>query len=124
MRQARKLGDILVVGVISDEAILRSKGPPVMNLEERIIMAQACKWVDEVQAGVEFSQTPAILDRYNCDFGVHGDDLVIRKDTGVDANHEARVAGRLKIVKRTEGISTTDLVGKMLLMTQNVLTES
>jgi len=29
-----------------------------------------------------------------------------------------REAGRLKIIKRTEGISTTALVGKLLLMTK------
>ncbi len=29
-----------------------------------------------------------------------------------------RDAGRLRIVKRTEGVSTTDLVGRLLLMTK------
>jgi ethanolamine-phosphate cytidylyltransferase len=90
MRQAKKLGDILVIGVISDEEILRCKGPPVMNLDERKIMAEACKWVDEVQAGVEYYVTPAILERFNCDYVVHGDDLAIRKDTGTDAYQDVR----------------------------------
>jgi ethanolamine-phosphate cytidylyltransferase len=33
--QARRLGDELVVGVHSDEAILENKGPTVMTLAER-----------------------------------------------------------------------------------------
>ena len=46
MRQARSLGDFLVVGVIADSEIERCKGPPVMNEKERTIMAKACKWAD------------------------------------------------------------------------------
>lgn len=124
MRQAKALGDILVVGVISDEEIRRSKGPPVMNQEERQAMALACKWADEVQLGVEYYVTPEILARYNCDYVVHGDDIAIRKDTGTDAYHDVRVAGKLKVIKRTEGISTTEMVGKMLLMSQSEIITS
>lgn len=35
LRQARVLGDELVVGVISDEEIKANKGPPVMSMDER-----------------------------------------------------------------------------------------
>lgn len=37
---------------------------------------------------------------------------------GRDAYEEAKRLGRFKTIKRTEGISTTDLVGRMLLMTR------
>lgn len=117
MRQARSLGDELVVGVIADSEIARCKGPPVMSQEERAVMAEACKWVDCVVMGVEYYVTPEILERVGCDYVVHGDDIAIRKDTGTDAYADVRAAGKLKIVKRTEGISTTEMVGKMLLMT-------
>lgn len=35
LRQARALGDELVVGVVSDEEIKANKGPPVMSMDER-----------------------------------------------------------------------------------------
>lgn len=35
LRQARALGDELVVGVMSDEEIKANKGPPVMSMDER-----------------------------------------------------------------------------------------
>ena len=35
LRQAKALGDELVVGVVSDEEILANKGPPVLSMEER-----------------------------------------------------------------------------------------
>jgi ethanolamine-phosphate cytidylyltransferase len=37
MLQARRLGDELLVGVHSDEAILENKGPTVMIMKERLV---------------------------------------------------------------------------------------
>ena len=42
--------------------------------------------------------------------------MAIDKRTGKDAYSEVKKAKRIKVFKRTEGICTTDLVGKMLLM--------
>lgn len=36
LRQAKALGDELVVGVVSDEEIVANKGPPVLSMEERL----------------------------------------------------------------------------------------
>lgn len=35
LRQAKALGDELIVGVVSDEQIIANKGPPVLSMEER-----------------------------------------------------------------------------------------
>jgi len=48
---------------------------------------------------------------------VHGDDLTLTVE-GLDTYHLVKNAGRYREVKRTEGISTTDVVGRMLLMTK------
>ena len=117
IRQAKALTDVLVVGVHSDAEILRHKGPPVMNNEERMATVRACKWVDEVVFDTPYDPSLALLDRLSCDFCVHGDDMSTTAD-GRDAYDEVKRAGRMKIVKRTEGISTTDLVGRLLLMTK------
>jgi len=57
-------------------------------------------------------------DKLNCDFCVHGDDLATTPD-GQDAYGKVKEAGRMKVIKRTEGISTTDLVGRLLLVTKS-----
>jgi len=49
--QAKSLGDQLVVGLIPDREILRCKGPPVLNEEERYALVASVKWVDEVITG-------------------------------------------------------------------------
>ncbi len=51
MRQAKALGDELVLGLIPDSEILMAKGPPVMNDAERKTMVESVKWVDEVIEG-------------------------------------------------------------------------
>lgn len=58
-----------------------------------------------------------LLIKLDCDYCVHGDDLSTTAD-GRDAYAEVKEAGRMKVVKRTEGVSTTDLVGRLLLMTR------
>lgn len=45
------MGDQLVVGLINDAEILRCKGPPVMNEEERGTLVESVKWVDEILRG-------------------------------------------------------------------------
>jgi ethanolamine-phosphate cytidylyltransferase len=75
------------------------------------------KWVDEVAFGVPYSPTIELLDSLNCDFAVHGDDMPTNAE-GTSAYDEVIKAGRCKIIKRTEGVSTTSLVGRLLLMTR------
>jgi len=112
LRQARKLGDVLVAGVHSDAEITRAKGMPVLNNEERLALVHACKWVDEVVFDTPYNPTVELLDRLNCDFVAHGDDIGPTYAEVMEAN-------RLRVIKRTEGVSTTDIVGRLLLMTKD-----
>ncbi|XWS09543.1 hypothetical protein CRYUN_Cryun40dG0093700 [Craigia yunnanensis] len=118
LRQARALGDQLVVGVVSDAEIIANKGPPVTPLHERMIMVKAVKWVDEVICNAPYAITEdfmkKLFDEYNIDYIIHGDDPCVLPD-GTDAYALAKKAGRYKQIKRTEGISSTDIVGRMLL---------
>lgn len=116
LRQAKKLGDYLIVGVHNDEEITLHKGPPVMTAEERYKMVRSVKWVDEVVEASPYVTTLDILDTHNCDFCAHGDDITCTVD-GVDTYQAVKDAGRYREYKRTAGVSTTDLVGRMLLMT-------
>ncbi|KAL4557737.1 hypothetical protein LXL04_035925 [Taraxacum kok-saghyz] len=118
LRQARALGDQLIVGVVSDAEITINKGPPVTPLHERMIMVSAVKWVDEVIPDAPYAITEEFMrklfDEYNIDYIIHGDDPCILPD-GTDAYALAKKAGRYKQIKRTEGVSSTDIVGRMLL---------
>ncbi|EGX49861.1 hypothetical protein AOL_s00076g502 [Orbilia oligospora ATCC 24927] len=117
MLQAKQLGKHLVVGIHSDEEITANKGPTVMNLKERVSAVDACKWSDlSVPYAPYVTQIPW-LDHFGCQFVVHGDDVTTDAD-GNDCYRLVKAEDRFKIVKRTPGISTTDLVGRMLLCTK------
>ncbi|KAG8649999.1 ethanolamine-phosphate cytidylyltransferase isoform X2 [Manihot esculenta] len=121
LRQARALGDELVVGVVSDAEIIANKGPPVTPMHERMIMVKAIKWVDEVIPDAPYAITEGFMkklfEEYNIDYIIHGDDPCVLPD-GTDAYALAKKAGRYKQIKRTEGVSSTDIVGRMLLCTR------
>jgi len=110
----------LVAGVHNDEAILEQKGPTVFKDPERLALVTACKWVDEVAADLPYLITPQLLDSLNCDFVAHGDDLPTRSD-GTSVYGSVIEAGRFKLIKRTEGVSTTTLIGRLLSMSMDHL---
>ncbi|OLY83176.1 Ethanolamine-phosphate cytidylyltransferase [Smittium mucronatum] len=120
LRQAKELGDYLIVGVHSDVEIEKNKGPCVMHEDERYIAVSACKWVDQVVKDAPYVTSLEVLQKYNVDFVVHGDDITTAAD-GTDCYQEVKDAGKYKEVKRTEGVSTTEIVGRMLLFTKDHL---
>ncbi|CCG84979.1 protein of unknown function [Taphrina deformans PYCC 5710] len=118
IRQAKTMGKYLVCGVHSDEEIALNKGIPVMNADERYTAAGACKWVDEVAEGAPYVMDLDYMDEKGCQFVVHGDDITTDAN-GVDCYQEVKDKGRFLVCKRTPAISTTDLVGRMLLHTRD-----
>ena len=107
----------LVAGVHTDASIAQQKGPPVMNQAERVAMVEACKWVDEVAIIPDYLIDVALLDSLRCDFVAHGDDLPIRTD-GTGMYHQAIRANRFRMIQRTEGVSTTTFIGRLLQVTR------
>eukprot|EP00285_Hemiselmis_virescens_P019770 CAMPEP_0173378468 /NCGR_PEP_ID=MMETSP1356-20130122/1620_1 /TAXON_ID=77927 ORGANISM="Hemiselmis virescens, Strain PCC157" /NCGR_SAMPLE_ID=MMETSP1356 /ASSEMBLY_ACC=CAM_ASM_000847 /LENGTH=429 /DNA_ID=CAMNT_0014331543 /DNA_START=243 /DNA_END=1532 /DNA_ORIENTATION=+ len=123
-RQAKALGDYLIVGLNPDSEVVRYKGSaPLFKEEERLQAIKACKWVDEVVENVPYVLDEKYLNevvfgQYGVDYVVHGDDPCLDAD-GNDVFASSKKAGKYREIKRTEGVSTTDLVGRMLLMTRD-----
>jgi len=123
LRQAKALGDYLIVGVNSSQTVIEQKGtPPVMTDEERLIAVEAVKWVDEVVPNVPYVMNPdyieEITQKYKIDIFVHGDDPCFDAQ-GNDVYAHVKAQGKFRTVKRTEGVSSTELVGRMLLLTRD-----
>lgn len=118
IRQAKTMGRYLVCGVHSDEEITLNKGIPVMNMDERCTSAAALKWVDEIGEGAPYVMDLKYMDEKGCQYVVHGDDITTDAQ-GVDCYQEVKDKGRFLVCKRTPAISTTDLVGRMLLYTRD-----
>ncbi|XP_074579599.1 ethanolamine-phosphate cytidylyltransferase-like [Curcuma longa] len=121
LRQARTLGDQLVVGVVSDDEIKANKGSPVTQLHE----SHDIDFYDAEEEDISEGNAPfiKIQKKYedilifhiveifdDNDYIIHGDDPCLLPD-GTDAYALAKKAGRYKQIKRT-GVSSTDVVGK------------
>lgn len=77
------------------------------------------KWVDEVIADAPYEITEEFMKRlfndHKIDYIIHGDDPCLLPD-GTDAYALAKSAGRYKQIKRTEGVSSTDIVGTTIIL--------
>lgn len=95
LRQAKEMGEYLVVGVHSDEEITKYKGIPIMNEKERIAVLESFKWVDEIVPNAPYCTDLQIVQQHNCEFVVHGDDPVVTTN-GRDPYDEIKAAGKYK----------------------------
>ena len=116
IKKAKKLGQV-TVGLLTDEAIASYKSLPIMSFNERKIIVENIKGVDEVvpQETLDYVSN---LKKIKPDFVVHGDDW----KTGVQKEIRQRVidalyewGGELIESSYTKGISSSkikDLIRK------------
>lgn len=91
---------------------MAAKGPTILSGAERKEILEAVKWGDQVIPDTPYEVTEPILDEFNCQYYIHGDDPVM-----VDGHNICDVlkgVNRFKEIRRTTGVSTTDLTGKLL----------
>jgi len=115
LEQAKKLypHTTLIVGVCTDTDTLYHKGKTVMPQSERVESVRACKWVDEIIQDTPWVPTVSFLDEHNIDFVAH-DAIPYASDEMEDVYAEVKAAGRFAETQRTEGVSTSDLILRII----------
>ena len=112
LEYARSLGDLLIVGLNSDESVRRLKGPdrPIFRLADRAKVLTSLRPVDMV---VPFSQdTPLLLIKtLKPDIIVKGGDYT--EESVVGAELVRSWGGVVKIFNFIEGYSTTKIIEKL-----------
>jgi ethanolamine-phosphate cytidylyltransferase len=88
------------------------------NNNNSVAAVEACRWATKAVPRAPYVTSLPWITHYGCQYVVHGDDITSDSD-GKDCYRYVKAAGRFKVVKRTPGISTTDLVGRMLLCTKS-----
>jgi cytidyltransferase-like protein len=111
LRAARELGDQLVVGVLSDETAAAYKRTPIMSMSERVAVIAACRYVDEVIPNAPVRLNVEFLTEHDLALVVHGDDVT--EDVAADVYGPAVESGRLRLVPRIEGVSTSDVIARV-----------
>eukprot|EP00164_Ancoracysta_twista_P000920 GFYU01001208.1.p1 GENE.GFYU01001208.1~~GFYU01001208.1.p1 ORF type:complete len:365 (-),score=114.00 GFYU01001208.1:1402-2496(-) len=106
----------LVVGSCSDEMTHTYKGRTVMTDVERYESLRHCKWVDEVITDAPWVVTQEFLDEHKIDYVAH-DALPYGDATGqaADVYQFVKEQGRFLETKRTESVSTSDIVTRIII---------
>lgn len=84
-----------------------------MDEKERAEMVAHCRFVDEVVACCPWEITQEFIDEYDIDYVVHGEDVCLN-DAGEDVYGFVKSIGKFKTIKRTDGVSTSDLIMRIL----------
>ena len=61
LKNCKALGDKLIVGVLTDAAIMEKKPRPTMNFDERFDLVRSLKWVDVVVAQNTYSPLENVM---------------------------------------------------------------
>ena len=61
LKNAKALGDKLIVGVLTDEAAMEKKPKPTMSFDERFDLTRSLKWVDVVIAQNKYSPLDNVM---------------------------------------------------------------
>ena len=113
LRQARAIGDCLVVGLNSDNSVMRLKGPsrPVNPQADRALVLSAIQYVDHL---VLFDEdTPCDLIRaLRPDVLVKGGDYTPESVIGRDIVLE--YGGEVKVLNTNRAVSTTATIERIL----------
>jgi rfaE bifunctional protein nucleotidyltransferase chain/domain/rfaE bifunctional protein kinase chain/domain len=112
LNQAKRLGDVLVVAVNSDESVRRLKGPdrPVNPAADRVAVLAALSCVDHVVVFDEDSPT-ALIELARPDVYVKGGDY--RPDLIPEAPLVRRLGGEVRVLDYLYDRSTTRLIERI-----------
>ncbi|MBN2246910.1 MAG: D-glycero-beta-D-manno-heptose 1-phosphate adenylyltransferase [Candidatus Aminicenantes bacterium] len=111
-KQAKKLGDVLIVAVNDDASIQRLKGPnrPIFPLEERVEVLEAVAYIDYL---LSFSQdTPKeLITALLPDILVKGGDWA--HDEVVGRVEVKGAGGKVVVIPYLPGYSSTEIIKKI-----------
>ena len=102
LKKASRLGQV-IVGLTRDADVKRVKGySPELRFAHRKEILLSIRYVDEV-VPTPWTITNRVLEKHDIDFLVHGDD-----------NQNDVPAHKLKVFRRTDGVSTSILRSRVL----------
>ena len=103
----------LMVGCCNDELTHAKKGKTVMDENERYEALRHCRYVDEVVVDAPWTLDDEFMTQHKIDFVAH-DDEPYTTGSSVDVYATVKARGMFIATQRTEGVSTSDLVARIV----------
>lgn len=104
---------VLICGVPSDKVTHKLKGLTVLTDVQRCESLRHCRWVDEVIPDAPWCVTPKFLAKHKIDYVAH-DDLPYGGADSDDIYKPIKEMGKFLATQRTDGISTSDIITKII----------
>ncbi len=103
----------LIIGACSDELTHSLKGRTVMTDVERYEAIRHCRYVDEIIRDAPWKITDEFLEKHKIDFVAQDSTPYVSKETD-DIYKDVKEKGLFVATKRTTGISTSDIVARIV----------
>ncbi|PWZ02951.1 hypothetical protein BCV70DRAFT_145894, partial [Testicularia cyperi] len=103
----------LIVGVVSSYSCAKHKNKPVLTSAERYECVRNCRWVDEVLEDAPWVVDQNLIDTLEIDYIAH-DDLPYSGIGMEDIYAFVKKQGRFLPTRRTDGVSTSELLGRIV----------
>lgn len=103
----------LIVGIPNDKETHSRKGLTVLTDKQRYETVRHCRWVDEVIEDAPWIITMDFMNKHHIDYCAH-DDLPYVADGIDDIYKPMKEEGRFLTTQRTDGISTSDIITKII----------
>lgn len=109
--ERKKPGDLVYIGIHSDETTKAYKRTPVMSMEARIRVVEACRYVDQVIPDSPLKITKDYIDRHKIDY-VYIPDNRTAAESAVWYSHPME-QGMVRVLQYTGSVSTTDIIKRI-----------
>lgn len=112
LNQAKALGDILIVGLNTDESVRRLKGPgrPINRVEDRAQVLTALSCVDHIISFTEDNPIP-LIEAICPDVYVKGGDYT--RETLAEASVVEKLGGEAHFLPHLQNFSTTSIIQRI-----------
>ena len=112
LKNAKKLGDKLIIGIHSDETIESYKRTPIFKMKERVEIIKAIKWVDEVIENAPLFIDEEYIKKYKIDI------IAIPSNRTKEEIEKMCIIpykkNILRFIDYTEEISTTKIIERIV----------